>query len=435
MYDQFYQLKTRPFQLTPDPYFYFESGTHRKALSYLGYGLAQGEGFIAITGDVGAGKSTLVAHLMDTIDPSRLTAVKLVSTQVGGDDMLRLAAQQFGIDTTGLTKADLLRHTEQALMDNARSGKRTLLIVDEAQCMDISALEELRMLSNFQLGGQALLQIFLLGQPEFRDLLMTSPALEQLRQRVIATHHLEPMMADEIGPYIEHRLTKAGWIGNPQFTPEAYAAMYEFSEGIPRKLNILATRVLLFGAMEQLRRIDGHHVMDVIRDMTGAVEEDAVDAAPSIAVPPQAAVEMAPVAMVEPEPMVLDVIAPEPTQEAPVAAPAPAPAPVMAAVAAPPAPLQSHVIAPEPVMHAVPQMAFAQETVQPSRWDESDIAATPRDDAREASQDAMIEHLTAKLAQMESRLDAQDAALRRVLNMLIGWAERDGTGVNQSRAA
>ena len=105
MYDQFYGFTGRPFQLTPDPHFYFESGTHRKAMSYLGYGLAQGEGFIVITGDVGAGKTTLVGHLMNTIDPSRLTAVKLVSTQVEGDDLLRLVAEQFGIEWEGQSKA------------------------------------------------------------------------------------------------------------------------------------------------------------------------------------------------------------------------------------------------------------------------------------------------------------------------------------------
>ena len=170
MYDQFYGLQGRPFQLTPDPHFYFESATHRKALSYLGYGLAQGEGFIVITGDIGAGKTTLVGHLMNTIDPSRLTAVKIVSTQVEGDDMLRLAAQSFGLGVDGVPKAQILKQIEGWLHAQARAGKRSLLIVDEAQNLPISAIEELRMLSNFQLGWQSLLQIFLLGQPEFRDL-------------------------------------------------------------------------------------------------------------------------------------------------------------------------------------------------------------------------------------------------------------------------
>ena len=183
MYDQYYELKGRPFQLTPDPHFYYESGTHRKALSYLGYGLAQGEGFIVITGDIGAGKTTLVGHVMSTIDPQRLTAVKIFSTQVEGDDLLRLVAQQFGMTDENLPKAQLLQRIEAFLHAQARRGLRTLLIVDEAQGLSISAIEELRMLSNFQLGGQALLQIFLLGQPEFRDL-MNAPELERVLEVV-----------------------------------------------------------------------------------------------------------------------------------------------------------------------------------------------------------------------------------------------------------
>ncbi|MFB0873549.1 MULTISPECIES: XrtA/PEP-CTERM system-associated ATPase [unclassified Sphingobium] len=266
MYDQFYGLQGRPFQLTPDPHYYFESATHRKALSYLGYGLAQGEGFIVITGDIGAGKTTLVGHLMQTIDPARLTAVKIVSTQVEGDDMLRLAAQSFGLTTDGQPKAAILRQIEGFLHAQARAGRRTLLIVDEAQNLPVSAIEELRMLSNFQLGGQSLLQIFLLGQPEFRDL-VKSPELEQLRQRVIATHHLEPMLPAEVEPYILHRLGIAGWTGNPAFTPGAFDALYAATSGVPRRLNALASRVLLLGAIEQLHVIDADVVGAVVADM------------------------------------------------------------------------------------------------------------------------------------------------------------------------
>jgi general secretion pathway protein A len=427
MYDQFYQLSARPFQLTPDPRFYFESGTHRKALSYLGYGLAQGEGFIVITGDVGAGKSTLVAHLMDTVDPARMTAVKLVSTQVGGDDMLRLAAQQFGIETAGMAKADILHRIEQWLMDNARAGKRSLLIVDEAQCLDVSALEELRMLSNFQLGGQALLQIFLLGQPEFRDLLQGSPALEQLRQRVIATHHLEPMQTDEIGPYIEHRLFKSGWNGDPQFTDAAYAAMYDFSEGIPRKLNVLASRVLLFGAMEQLHQIDGHDVMDVIRDMTGEI--DLADEVVSDA----------------PVPITPTPLAPAPVTAAPVAeiprVEAPASAPAMPAREAAPsdwdAPLELEAIAEEVVDTSSAYDNYVVPDYVPPAFDVSPQEAVAshfdhlENDSVFADTDVAI--LQERIAQLEARIDTQDAALRRVLNMLIGWAESDGHVARHNR--
>ena len=280
MYDQFYGFTGRPFQLTPDPNFYFESGTHRKAMSYLGYGLAQGEGFIVITGDVGAGKTTLVGHLMNTIDPNRLTAVKLVSTQVEGDDLLRLVAEQFGLDWEGESKAELLRSMEQYLREQARAGRRTLLIVDEGQNLAISALEELRMLSNFQLGGHSLLQIFLLGQPEFRQTLFHSPQLEQLRQRVIATHHLDPMEPEEVEPYILHRLGKVGWTGNPSFSPDAFEEIFDYSEGVPRKLNVLVSRILLFGAVEQQHRITAQHVRDVVAEIEADRGIDAKTLAP-----------------------------------------------------------------------------------------------------------------------------------------------------------
>jgi general secretion pathway protein A len=267
MYTDHFGLSERPFQLTPDARFWFESRTHKKAMAYLGYGLAQGEGFIAVTGEVGAGKSTLVAHLMATVDRERLNAVSLVSTQVEGDDVLRLAAQGFGLATDGLAKAQLLDRLEQHLLAEAARGKRCLLIVDEAQNLRFSALEELRMISNFTSQGRALIQIFLLGQPEFRDRLAGEDGLEQLRQRVIASHHLEPMEANEIEPYIVHRLAVAGWKGRPAFEPEAFAALYRHSDGVPRRLNQLAERLLLYAAVESVESIGAEAVEAVASDM------------------------------------------------------------------------------------------------------------------------------------------------------------------------
>lgn len=269
MYDRFYGLTGRPFQLTPDPQYYFESVTHRKALSYLGYGLAQGEGFIIITGEVGAGKSTLVSHLMANIDKARLTAATVVTSQLDGLDMVQMAAECFGIDTRELDKAATLKAIENFLHTEARSGRRCLLVVDEAQNLSIDALEELRMLSNFQLGSSALLQIFLLGQPEFRDLIHATAELEQLRQRVIATHHLEPMDESEVEPYIVHRLSRAGWNGRPQITADAFVALYAETGGVPRKLNTLMNRLMLMGAVEQVDTLDGELVAAVIVDMAG----------------------------------------------------------------------------------------------------------------------------------------------------------------------
>lgn len=371
MYDQFYGFTGRPFQLTPDPAFYFESGTHRKAMSYLGYGLAQGEGFIVITGDVGAGKTTLVGHLMNTIDPSRLTAVKLVSTQVEGDDLLRLVAEQFGIEWEGQSKAELLRSLEEYLREQARAGRRTLLIVDEGQNLAISALEELRMLSNFQLGGHSLLQIFLLGQPEFRQTLFHSPTLEQLRQRVIATHHLDPMEPEEVEPYILHRLGKVGWTGNPSFSPDTFELIYDYSEGVPRKLNVLVSRLLLFGAVEELNRITAQHVRDVIAE----IESDrGIDEAS---------------------------LAPLPVDE------------VVAHAAALSSGGARAPFAPPPV---AADFAEARTLVA-----EQAAAASPAGTV-EAAQ---LADLRDQVAALEARLTEQDAALRRVLDLLIEWVERD----------
>jgi len=273
MYTDHYGLTAPPFQLTPDASFWFESGTHKKAMTYLGYGLAQGEGFIVVTGDIGAGKTTLTGHLMANIDPARVAAVRIVSTQVEGDDMLRLVAQGFGLPTEGVAKAQLLDRIERHLYETGRGGRRALLVIDEAQALPVSALEELRLLSNFQSGGHALMQIFLLGQPEFRDRLAGAEGLEQLRQRVIATHHLDPMERHETRGYIEHRLKHVGWTGRPAFTDGACNALHDASGGVPRKLNTLATRALLMGAIEDANTIDEALISRVTADLAKDVPQ------------------------------------------------------------------------------------------------------------------------------------------------------------------
>jgi putative secretion ATPase (PEP-CTERM system associated) len=269
MFDNFYGLTGKPFQITPDPAFYFRSITHRKALSYLGYGLAQGEGFIVITGEVGAGKSTLVAHLMSTIDPERLTVGQIVTSKLDEEEIIHVVAQSFGLDIEGHDKASALGAIEGFLHEEARAGRRCLLVVDESQNLTVSALEELRMLSNFQLGNHPLLQTLLLGQPEFRATLQASLDLEQLRQRVIAAHHLEPMEQGEMEPYIIHRLEKVGWSGNPAFDQQVFADLYEASDGIPRRVNQIANRLMLLGAIEERTQIDSAMLEAVLEEMAG----------------------------------------------------------------------------------------------------------------------------------------------------------------------
>jgi len=281
MYSEHFGLSGQPFQLTPDARFWYGSRTHKKAMAYLGYGLAQGEGFIVITGEVGAGKSTLVGHLMATIDRARLNAISIVSTQIEGDDMLRLVAQGLGLASGGVEKARLLDMVERRLEEEARSGKRTLLIVDEAQNLPFSSIEELRMLSNFQIGGRALVQIFLLGQPEFREQLATSERLEQLRQRVIANHHLDAMDADEVEAYLRHRLSLVGWRGRPDFAADAFPAIHRHSGGIPRRVNQIANRLMLFAAVEGAATIDARSVEAVVADMNAESIQPKRAAAPA----------------------------------------------------------------------------------------------------------------------------------------------------------
>jgi putative secretion ATPase (PEP-CTERM system associated) len=246
MYETYYGLSGKPFQLNPDPSFFYGSRGHRRAMAYLEYGLHQSEGFIVITGEVGAGKTTLVRSLLQKLDAKKVVAAQLVSTHLDADDTLRMVAAAFGLPNKQLKKADILLSLEMFLLSLTAAGKRALLIVDEAQNLTPRAVEELRMLSNFQLGEHALLQSFLVGQPEFRET-MQSPHMQQLRQRVIASYHLGPMDAEETRAYVEHRLTHVGWTGNPHFDDAAYAGIYQLAGGVPRRINTLCDRLLLAG--------------------------------------------------------------------------------------------------------------------------------------------------------------------------------------------
>jgi len=266
MYAEHYNLSGRPFQLSPDHRFFFSSRTHKKALAYLSFGLNEREGFIVITGDVGAGKTTLVGHLMSQIDKERFVSANVVTTQLEADDALRMVASAFRLPFEGRDKATLLCQIESFLVSRHELGKHALLVVDEAQNMTPSALEELRMLSNFEAGGKPLLQCFLVGQPQFRAI-MAHPAMEQLRQRVIASCHLEPMDVGETRAYIQHRLKLVGSQNDPTISDEAYHLIHLHTGGVPRRINTLCSRLLLFGYLENLHHFDDDVVLEVVTEL------------------------------------------------------------------------------------------------------------------------------------------------------------------------
>ena len=275
MYEKFYNFTAMPFQLTPDSRFFFGSKGHSRAIAHLNYGLAQGEGFIIITGEVGAGKTTLVEWLRSQVDQSAYTIARISTTQVSEHDLFRLAMAGFGLVDEALGKAALLGRFEGVLRQHLAAGRRCLLIIDEVQNLSVAALEELRMLSNVTVDGRAALQTILLGQPQFRRML-ASPDLDQLRQRVLTSYHLGPLSHEETRAYIEHRLLAVGWKNDPHWDDEAFDAVYRHTDGIPRRINRLCSRVLLYGVLEETHDVTAAMVdttaNELQQDLEGGAE-------------------------------------------------------------------------------------------------------------------------------------------------------------------
>lgn len=266
MFESHFGLTTSPFQLSPDPGFYFDSRGHGQALAYLKYGVYQQEGFIVVTGEIGAGKTTLVRTLLEGLDRERIVAAQVVNTQLNEGELLASICAAFGVPVQDQSKARLIATLEAFFTAVAASGRRALLVVDEAQNLGRREVEELRMLSNFQLGSHALLQSFLVGQPELRAML-AAPSMEQLRQRVIASCHLKPLEADETRQYVEHRLKRAGWQGGTLFDDEALDRIHAFTDGVPRRINLLCTRLLLWAFLVDRRTVDGAAVTATAYDL------------------------------------------------------------------------------------------------------------------------------------------------------------------------
>ncbi|MCG7873612.1 MAG: XrtA-associated ATPase [Candidatus Thiodiazotropha lotti] len=266
MYDDFYKLEGKPFQLTPDHKFFFNSKGHNRAMAYLRYGLEQGEGFIVITGGIGTGKTTLVRNLFDELSSMNVMAAQLVTTQVDPEDMLRMVCASFGLAHEGLNKATLLHNLEAIARARHAEGKQMLLVVDEAQNLPARSVEELRMLSNFQVNNRTLVQTFLLGQEEFKRTLQ-SPGMEQVRQRIIASYHLDPLSVEETEKYIVHRLQLVGWQQDPSFADGVFKMIFEFTGGVPRRINAMCDRLMLFGCLEEMHELDKDAVLSVMHEL------------------------------------------------------------------------------------------------------------------------------------------------------------------------
>ena len=266
MYESFYGLHKAPFRLTPDPYFFFNSHTHKRGTAYLRYAMQQGEGFVVITGEPGTGKTELMFNLINKFDDPHVVFAKIVSTNLQADDLLELVAASFELYTEDLGKGILLKKLENFFIGCARQNKQVFLLIDEAHNLSTASLIELSMLSNFQLGEKAILRCFLLGQEPLEKKL-EEPELTHLRQRVIASAHLDPLDEAETAEYIKHRLTRAGWRGDPQFHDNAYPPIHKFTGGIPRQINFFCNRLLLQGYIDELHKIDVGVVHNVIREL------------------------------------------------------------------------------------------------------------------------------------------------------------------------
>lgn len=273
MYESFYKLSAQPFRLSPDPGYYFESQSHKRAMAYLTYGLSQGEGFIVITGAIGTGKTTLAEKLISELDRSENLLGTVVTTQLDAVDILRMVAFAFGIPVNGDDKATLLKKIEAFLVTKSAEGLRPLLIIDEAQNLPKQSLEELRMLSNFHVEYKMAVQVLFLGQPQLSAVL-ASPGLQQVRQRIIASVAIDRMNRSDTRAYIEHRLSVAGWQGDPEFTDRAFEDIYEITRGLPRQINKLCSRLLLVGCLDQLHVIDENVVNEALQELQGEINAD-----------------------------------------------------------------------------------------------------------------------------------------------------------------
>jgi len=265
MYERFYQLRNRPFALSPDPDFLYPSRVHREALDYLRFGIDASAGFVVITGEIGSGKTTLLQVLLRTLD-GQTTVIRLVNTLLTGPELIESMLLDLGVESPPTSKPAMLRELARLLIEQRSAGRRVVAVIDEAQNLSLDALEELRMLSNLETEKSKLIQIVLVGQPDLRHSL-DRPSLEQLRQRVTVRYHLDPLDVEETAAYINHRLKRAAMAAPLEFPRDVSDLVHARSGGVPRMINVICDAVLLLGYAEDSRVIHAALAQEAIAEL------------------------------------------------------------------------------------------------------------------------------------------------------------------------
>ena len=370
MFNEFYGLTIDPFRLSPDPRFCYRHRYFARAKAYMQYGLHQGEGFVMVTGQPGTGKTMLIEDLLADPGTTNVMIARIASTQVAGDDLLRLVAHAFDIDTHNCPKATTLLNLQTVLTRQMASGRNALLIVDEAQNLPYESLEELRMITNLQRGARPLMQVFLVGQDSLHTL-VSQPRMEQLRQRILAACRMEPLSLDDTREYLQHRLRRAGWEGRPSLSGEAVWQIHAASGGIPRRINTLTSRLLLRGYIEERLALGADDVLLVTADLAGERligNRAPPDASPNVQMTPDPSLDLGPLAIEMPT--TASAVLVQPVAPAEAEPPAPPPEPEHRAADAgdamplvPPSAPEAPALQPAP--RAAPSAAQGPEVVPP----------------------------------------------------------------------
>ncbi|MBI5663910.1 MAG: AAA family ATPase [Nitrospirae bacterium] len=269
MYEQHFSFKCKPFELLPNPDFLFQSSTHKKAITYLEYGLKEKVGFILLTGEIGSGKTTIIRNFIKNLSSS-VKLSRINNTKVSSQQLISMINEDFGLDVEGKSKIKLLSELNEFLIDQYAKKSQPILLIDEAQNLSPNLLEEIRLLSNLETDRAKLIQIILVGQPEMNKTLML-PEMMQLRQRININYHISPLTIEETIKYITHRLTIAGNTSVIKFQGGMSELIYRFSRGIPRLINIICDFALLTTFVEGKKEVSSEIVREVVKDLESRV--------------------------------------------------------------------------------------------------------------------------------------------------------------------